>query len=215
MVEGLVCGLNHNYVHIQEKLSNMSQLTFEKAVEMAVTMTMVKESARQFRHPGGAASNTTANANQGFASVNRLKYASKPEGGRFLPRDGSTGGCIQQHQKAPRQQCWRCGGKHAPQSCKFKAERCFSCGKIGHIAKLKACKGKPRVHVITEATSEDVYNVYTASTVSKGGGTKIPVCVEDTQFSMQLDTVADVSLVPESFMRSTSNICHCRLLALF
>ena len=50
-----VTGLNHNYVHIQEKLSNMSQLTFEKAVEIAVTMTMVKESARKFRHPGEAA----------------------------------------------------------------------------------------------------------------------------------------------------------------
>ena len=48
-----VNGLNHNYAHIQEKLSNMSQLTFEKAVEIAVTVTMVKESARQFRHPGG------------------------------------------------------------------------------------------------------------------------------------------------------------------
>ena len=41
--------------------------------------------------------------------------------------------------------------------------------------------------------------MYTPSTVSKGGGIKIPVCVEDTQFSMQLNTAADVSLVPESF----------------
>ena len=41
--------------------------------------------------------------------------------------------------------------------------------------------------------------MYTASTVSKGGGIKIPVCVEGTQFSMQLDTAADMSLVPESF----------------
>ena len=63
-----VTGLNENYVHVQEKLSNMTQLTFEKAVEIAVSMTMVKENAKKFRSPGGSAVNHEVNA----MSANRV-----------------------------------------------------------------------------------------------------------------------------------------------
>ena len=46
-----VTGLNRSHAAVQEKLSNMTNLTFERAVDIAVNMTMVKEHARQFHSP--------------------------------------------------------------------------------------------------------------------------------------------------------------------
>ena len=36
--------------------------------------------------------------------------------------------------------CFRCGGSHAPNLCKFKDEKCYLCLKKGHIAKV--CQSK-------------------------------------------------------------------------
>ena len=49
-----VTGLNRSHAAVQEKLSNMTNLTFERAVEIAISMTMVKEYALTFHSPGGA-----------------------------------------------------------------------------------------------------------------------------------------------------------------
>ena len=168
-------------------------------------MTIVKENARQFRCPGGAAASTMTSASSAGATVNRVRYAHRTsEGGRF-PRAGTSTGGFKQHQQAQSSpQCWRCGGKYVPQTYKFKSERCFGCCKTGHIAKLKARKGKPRVQIVTEEASDDNYAVYRAYTVSackKNGGIRVPVCIEGTQFDMQLNTAADVLLFPENLYR--------------
>ena len=100
-----------------------------------------------------------------------------------------------QQQQASGQQCWRCCGKHAPQACKFKSEQCFRCGKRGHIARSKACKGKPRVRAVTEDAPKwddnhfGVYSTYTVGAL-KSTGIRVPVCIEGTNFDMQLDTAS-------------------------
>ncbi len=43
--------LNRNHAAVQEKLSNMTNLIFERAVKIAVYMTMVKEHVRQCHSP--------------------------------------------------------------------------------------------------------------------------------------------------------------------
>ena len=50
----LVTGLNRSHAAVQEKLSNMTNQNFERAVEIAINITMVKENARQFHSPGDA-----------------------------------------------------------------------------------------------------------------------------------------------------------------
>ena len=43
-----VTGLNCSHAAVHEKLGNMTNLTFERAVEIAVNITMAKEHPRQF-----------------------------------------------------------------------------------------------------------------------------------------------------------------------
>ncbi|KAK2176712.1 hypothetical protein NP493_644g03004 [Ridgeia piscesae] len=73
-------------------------------------------------------------------------------------------------------------------------------GKTGHIAKSKVCNCKSRVHSVTEESLDernDHFMVYIVDAV-KSSGSRVPVCTEGTMFDMQLDTAADVSLLPES-----------------
>ena len=56
-------GLNRSHAAVQEKLNNMTNLTFERAVEIAVNMMMVKEHARQFHSPGGVSVGASSSMN--------------------------------------------------------------------------------------------------------------------------------------------------------
>ncbi len=51
--------------------------------------------------------------------------------------------------KEPRPYCYRCGGDHKQQECRFLQEQCHKCGKTGHIRKmcrdgLPSSKYKPK-----------------------------------------------------------------------
>ena len=67
--ERFVTGLIRSHATVQEKLSNMTNITFERAVEIAVNMTMVKEHARQFHSPGDATVGASCSSN-----VNRMRF---------------------------------------------------------------------------------------------------------------------------------------------
>ena len=114
----------------------MTNLTFERAMEIAVNITMVKEHARQFHSPGGATVVASSHEN-----VNRVSFAPKQSEERF-PKQVSRFG--KQSQQAPGQQCCRCGGKHAPQACSNSKHVSDVAIKTGYIAKTKFCKGKRR-----------------------------------------------------------------------
>ena len=40
-------------------------------------------------------------------------------------------------------ECYRCGAKHNPDQCHLKSEKCYACGKRGHIARV--CRSKKKV----------------------------------------------------------------------
>ena len=54
----------------------MTNLTFERAVEIAVNMTIVKEHPRQVHSPGGATVDASLN-------VNRVRFAPNQSEGRY------------------------------------------------------------------------------------------------------------------------------------
>ena len=69
-------GLNRSHVAVQEKLSNMTNLTFERAVKIAVNnFGQVNEHVRQFHSPGGATVGVSSSEN-----VNRVRFVPKQSG---------------------------------------------------------------------------------------------------------------------------------------
>ena len=60
---------------------------------------------------------------------------------------------------------------------------------------------------------DDHFMVYSTHTVGalKSVGIRVPVCIDRTMFDMQLDTAADVSLLPESLSRK--HLSHLPLLS--
>ena len=122
--------------------------------------------------------------------------------------------------------CYRCGGKHLAPVCKFKDAECFSCGKIGHTARVcrkaktsagtgrakrsKAKKsGAPKPHKANAVVIDDSLTVHTIFKL--GGGRKaatkpllVTVKVEGKySLQMEVDTGASVSLISEVTLKKT------------
>ena len=47
--------------------------------------------------------------------------------------------------KVQKVKCYRCGGIHRQEDCRYKNQRCCSCGIMGHISQI--CRTKARKHV--------------------------------------------------------------------
>ena len=65
---------------------------------------------------------------------------------------------------------------------------------------VKGCNGKSRVRSVTVESSEeqdDHFVMYIVDAL-ESSDIRVPVFIDDTTFDMQLDTAADVSLLPES-----------------
>ena len=110
----LVCGLRSGV--IQKKLLAERDLTLKSATDIALGMEM-------------AARNTTE-MNPQSAQVNRVA-------GTKFKRNVSQKGEASSKPKGNSQaqiqsECFRCGGKHTSDKCKFKTAKCFNCSKIGH-----------------------------------------------------------------------------------
>ena len=131
--------------------------------------------------------------------------------GDILDRSTGSENRVSRHQDKMLPLC----GKHVPQACKVKFERCFRCGKTGYIANSKVCKGKPRLRSGTEESCDErddhfmAYNTHTVDAL-KNLALQYLMCIAGTKFDMQLDTAADVSLLPESLYRK--HLSHLPLL---
>ncbi len=121
------------------------------------------------------------------------------------------------HQNKPSQfpTCHRCGGPHLAPACRFINEKCQSCGKTGHIAKV--CRSKPstsnrqdqhkksyRTHSLEVAnlsdtsanTSPPIYNMFSLN--SRAEPIMVPVNINNRKIEMELDTDAAVSVISET-----------------
>ena len=119
----LVCGVNHD--GIQRKLLAEKNLTYDKALEIALTKTM--ETAEQ--------GTKDLKAREKLQAPGDLHYTSQK-----FKQQRTTG---KPNAKTPSAvTCHRCLGEHLASSCKFCSTECFLCKKVGHIA--KACKSKQK-----------------------------------------------------------------------
>ena len=91
-------------------------LSFDRAVEIAISLEGAKLNAQLMK---------SQIASHGTREVHRVgNRSSKPQNHSVVF-------------------CYRCGGPHLANKCRFIKEKCHSCGKTGHISKV--CRSKPSV----------------------------------------------------------------------
>ena len=117
----LVCGINED--RIQRRLLSETTLNFKKAYEIAVGMEIAAKNVKEIQQ---AALSVEGNQIPTQQNVNKVSENVKSQG----RNDWSA------------MECYRCGGKHKSEDCKFKEDECYYCHKKGHIA--KKCKAKRR-----------------------------------------------------------------------
>ena len=150
----------------------MTNLTFERAVEIAVHMTMVKEHVRQFLSPGGATVDASSSEN-----VNRVRFVPKQTEGRY-PRQVNRFG--KQSQQVSGQECWRCGGNRYASS---NSKDVSDVAKQG-ILRSQKCLQRQIKGAFCQSPDEqdDHFIVYSTHTVDamKSSGIRVHVCIEGT-----------------------------------
>ena len=58
--------------------------------------------------------------------------------------------------------CYRCGGNHLANACRFQSVKCRACGKIGHIAKVcRSVTSKPQCRKEQTSKKTSVHTVTT------------------------------------------------------
>lgn len=193
----LVCGLKNEL--IQKRLLAEVDLDLKKATEIALAMEM-------------AAKHTTEIMSKPVVPVNQVT-----RGGRRWHREQKSGPGI----RGPRagdnakpkydgkKPCFRCGGKHAAEDCKFKNEKCFECKKTGHIGKM--CRSKKNLgrnqYVGFDTDEEDVdfglYSLYhTQSNKTTNKEYRVTLSLDGNPVSLELDTGAAVTIVSEGIYKA-------------
>ena len=103
---------------------------------------------------------------------------------------------------------YRCGGIHRQEDCRYKNQRCFSCGKMGYVSEMcRTNARKPvldnRMHLVNDAQPSSItdvtelYSSYKVTTLSNPS--ESPITMEmnigGTSLEMELDTGATFSLI--------------------
>lgn len=117
----LVCGINETKT--QQRLLSEPQLTFAKALEIAQAMEAAVDGANEITH-----SSDSGKEFRMIPAPDSVNVVGRRESGR----DEISTPVKSTHNK----RCYRCGGPHTPNVCKFKYEKCFGCQKTGHVSKM-------------------------------------------------------------------------------
>ena len=181
----LVCGISDQ--RIQRRLLAEPDLSFDKALELSVAAEAAERNTRE------------------------LDKGTKPPSVHKLSGSGEQprrGGGAQSSKR-----CYRCGGDHNQEQCRFKDSDCHHCGKRGHIAKVcrsrrrgessqpKPSKKHQKTHHVgddTEDTTEEAapYNLFAvAEQKTAAPPLMVDMKVNKAPLRMELDTGASVSLI--------------------
>ena len=115
----LVCGIRNS--HIQRRLLSESELTYARAVELAVGMEAAETNAQQLQSP------------------EPIRWMSPHPRGKPPVTHGKS--ASKKPSPVTSNRCHRCDrGGHSGSTCKFKTAVCYYCHKPGHLA--RACHKK-------------------------------------------------------------------------
>lgn len=170
-----VCGLRDE--NTQRKLLSTSELTFEKAISVAVSMETATKDASELQTATG--------------SVHKIKLKRTP----FVKKD-KTKDKTPSHRSE--KNCFHCGkNNHESQKCRFKNAVCHFCKKKGHIQRI--CLKKSQINSLSE---ED--NVLLINTITPGKNKiMITPTIDEQSIEMELDTGSAVSIISEDIYQQT------------
>ena len=123
LCDRFVCGIAHPTV--QKRLLTESDLTLTKAVTVAQAVELAEKGVQQLQ----------LSVDKETKEVHKFSTTNYQPRVDTKNKDSSSGGKAFSN-------CYRCGGKHNQQTCRFKSETCHFYNKRGHIAKV--CKSKKR-----------------------------------------------------------------------
>ena len=174
-----VCGFAHPTV--QKRLLTEPDLTFTKAVTVAQAVKLAEKRAQQIQ----------SSVDEEPKEVHKFSTTNAKPPGAAKNKDSD---------KSTKAHCYRCGGKHNQQTCRFKLETCHFCHKHGHIAKV--CKSKKHqsppskpTHQVRQDPPDSVPSEYALFTVpdQQSKPLQVVINIEGNPLTMEVDTGAAVS----------------------
>ena len=133
-----------------QTLLTTSDLTFNKAVDIAVTRQMAHADARTFHKADHdvytVSSNSRKDDSKNYSSNSKHSNATD-------------------NKSKPSSSCSGCGSFHWKKDCPFKDAECFSCGRKGHLKKY--CRNKPKGKSTSKNNTKGVHKVSSVSKASK------------------------------------------------
>ena len=126
----LACGINHE--GIQCRLLSERDLTYDKALEIALAMEAAAKDTKDLQ----AASNPPPLGLNYVAGGNNSKKRSGKATQLLYRRPQNLQSKPHATQGRPNLTCHHCGGPHFASECKIYNEECFRCKKIGYINSL-------------------------------------------------------------------------------
>ena len=169
-------------------------LTFAKALEIAQAAKAADRHARELDRTVPT------------AGVNKVSP---------VPRSQKGGGTYRPTMTS----CYRCGGKHQSDKCRYKDVDCHHCGKKGHLAKVcrskqRAQPGKPLQYHASKQTVQDThlvmdkdtegatYNLFALEAVQTPAPLRVTMQVNKAKLTMEVDTGASASIISnETYIR--------------
>ena len=137
-----VCGVNHE--GIQRKLLTEKNLTYDKALEIALSAEAAAKGSKDIN----AASTTLIDPSINYTSGKKYTSEKTTHQRNRQDRDSNPAKLTVT--------CYRCGGQgHSAPECKFRTGECRWCHKTGHIAWVCRSKGQSnpkKTHYVQEAT---------------------------------------------------------------
>ena len=118
----------------QRKLLSESELTFDKALKVAMAMEIANRDVEQLHSSDNGSEDKEVHQ---LRTTQMKERSSSKWNSKLTEKEKPTGQWTDQKLR-----CWRCGStRHVHQSCPFQKEQCYQCQEIGHTkSQCKAVK---------------------------------------------------------------------------